>query len=68
MTTQTDPFVTGQWGGRPVGAVTAPDRISMVKNFDLHEIEAALELPHLQKTVTSALNRRRRQLIKEQQA
>jgi hypothetical protein len=66
MAPQTDPFKTGQWGGRPIGAVTAYDRISMVKTFDLAEIEAALELPHLQKSVLSALNRRRRQLIKEQ--
>lgn len=68
MQTQNDPFITGQWGGHPCGAVTAPDRISMVRNFDLDEVEAAMQLPHLQKTVRAALQRRRRQLIKEQQS
>lgn len=68
MATQSDPFMTGQWGGHPCGAVTAPDRISMVRNFDLGEVEAALRLPHLQKTVVAALQRRRRQLSKEQQS
>ena len=62
-----DPFMTGQWGGQPVGAVGADDRISMVKNFDLEEIDQALRVQGLQKTVIAALNRRRRQLIKEQQ-
>lgn len=68
MQAHSDPFITGQWGGRPVGAVSATDRVSMVKNFDLYEIDAALQLPHLQKSVVAALNRRRRQLNKEQQS
>lgn len=58
-----NPFMTGRWGGRPIGAVTAADRASMAKNFDLQEIDAALQLPRLQKTVIAALNRRRRQLV-----
>lgn len=67
MSTPLDPFITGQWGGQPSGAVSAADRISMVKNFDLDEVEAAMKLPHLQKSVRATLQRRRRQLIKEQQ-
>ena len=62
-THNSNPFMTGSWGGRPVGAVTAADRASMAKNFDLQEIDAALQLPRLQKTVVAALNRRRRQLV-----
>lgn len=61
-----DPFMTGQWGGRPIGAVGAGDRCSMVKNFSLEEIDQALRVPNLQKSVIAALNRRRRQLVKEQ--
>lgn len=66
MQTSNDPFMTGQWGGQPFGAVSAGDRISMVKNFDLAEIDQALQVHGLQKSVIAALNRRRRQLIKEQ--
>jgi hypothetical protein len=60
--------MTGQWGGQPIGAVSAPDRIGMVKNFSLEEIDQALQVKHLQKSLIAALNRRRRQLIKEQHA
>jgi hypothetical protein len=60
--------MTGQWGGRPYGAISATDRIGMVKNFSLEEIDQALQVKHLQKSVIAALNRRRRQLIKEQHA
>jgi len=66
QTHKQDPFMTGQWGGRPVGKVTAGDRCSMVKNFSLEEIDQALRVQHLQKSVIAALNRRRRQLVKEQ--
>lgn len=62
-----DPFMTGTWGGRPIGAVAASDRLNMIRNFDLAEIDQALQVEGLQKTVVAALNRRRRQLIKEQQ-
>jgi len=63
-----DPFMTGTWGGHPIGAVTAGDRLDMIRNFDLAEIDQALQVHSLQKTVVGALNRRRRQLIKEQQS
>jgi hypothetical protein len=55
----------GQWGGRPLSAVTAPNRMSMVKTFDLNEVEAVLQLKNLQKPVVSALLRQRNQLTKE---
>jgi len=61
-----DPFMTGTWGGRPIGAVTAGDRLDMIRNFDLAEIDQALQVEGLQKTVVAALQRRRRQIIKEQ--
>jgi len=61
-----DPFMTGTWGGHPIGAVVASERLNMIRNFDLAEIDQALQVEGLQKTVVAALNRRRRQLIKEQ--
>jgi hypothetical protein len=61
-----DPFMTGTWGGRPIGAVTAGDRLSMVKGFSLQEIDQALQLDHIQKSVRAALQRRRRQILREQ--
>lgn len=53
-----NPFITGTYRGREYGAVTADDRVSMVRRFDRQQCLAALELPSLQKTVRDALDRR----------
>jgi len=52
-------FTAGTWGGRPIGAVTAGDRLDMIRNFDLAEIDQALQVESLQKTVVAALHRHR---------
>ncbi len=47
--------------GRDVQVVDAQGRIATVKNFTLHECQAALEVPGLQTTVLRAIERRIRQ-------
>lgn len=63
-----DPFITGEFDGRPIGAVSAQDRIAMVRNFDLDQVETALGMQGLQAAVVVALERRQRKLLKAVEA
>lgn len=63
-----DPFMTGEYNGHPVGAVSADDRLRMVRRFSLEQCQAALKLPDLQKTVEAAVHRRMRSLRAKEHA
>lgn len=60
----TNPFLdsTNPITGEPMGAVTAQDRIEMVRGFGIDECQQALLLPDLQITVHAALAKRLRLL------
>lgn len=60
-----NPFKTGSWDGVDYFAVTADDRVAMVRRFDRDQCTRALALDDLQKTVASALKRRLRKLDRE---
>lgn len=57
-----NPFAAGVYGGHQTYHMGADDRIAAVRRFDRAQCQAALALPHLQKTVASAVQRRLRQL------
>lgn len=56
------PFYSGTYNGRDCYCVTADDRVKRVAEFDLDTCRRALQLPDLQATVRSALERRLRKL------
>lgn len=57
-----NPFVTKQYDGRWTGVVTAEDRARRVQAFDSAQCKAALQVPGLQKSVITAIERRQRKL------
>lgn len=59
-----NPFLTTRYDGYWTGAVTAEDRAKMVMTFTAEQCAAALQVPGLQKTVITAIERRQRQLAK----
>lgn len=59
-----NPFTTNQYDGRWTGVVTAEDRARLVKTFSAEQCAAALQVPGLQKSVITAIERRQRQLAK----
>lgn len=67
-TLRTNPFAHPDARYGYTMTVVAPDRIALVKNFDEDQCRKALALgpEHLQKTVRVAVERRLRQLEKEQ--
>lgn len=56
------PFYVATYNGRDTYDVTAADRLLRVQRFSLEQCQAALELPSLQTTVRTALERRIRKL------
>lgn len=62
-----NPFMTGEYNGHLVGAISADDRLSMVRRFSMEQCQAALKLPDLQKTVEAAIHRRMRTLRAQEQ-
>lgn len=63
-----NPFVTGHVDGHETMAMAVEDRLDMVKRFDLQQCREALQVEHLQGTVTKAVERRIRQLEKGQRS
>ena len=59
-----NPFATNQYDGRWTGVVTAEDRARLVQTFSAEQCAAALQVPGLQKSVITAIERRQRQLAK----
>ena len=60
-----NPFETGQvYNGHRMQDCGAEDRIGRVKGFDADQCRAALDVPGLQKTVRTAVERRLRALAK----
>lgn len=59
-----NPFKAGFHAGVQTYYCTAEDRVRMVSGFDRAQCNDALQLPHLQKTVLSAVQRRLRHLDK----
>lgn len=58
-----NPFETGQtYRGIPLQHMDAQDRIDLVREFDVRQCRAALEVAGLQKTVRQAIERRLRRL------
>lgn len=57
-----NPFFSGRHNGHPVGAISAQDRIDMVRHFNRERCLQALTVGGLQKSVATAINRRLRQL------
>lgn len=60
----TNPFKAGEHNGMETYYVTVDDRICRVASFDRAQCKAALQVPHLQKTVAAAVQRRMRHLDK----
>lgn len=61
----TNPFYSGTYYGRDTYHLTADCRLRALQDFTLEQCHAALELPVLQKTVRTALERRIRKLQQE---
>lgn len=59
-----NPFLTTQYGDRWFGPVDAAGRLQMVAGFTAEQCTAALQVPGLQKTVRTAIERRQRKLAK----
>ena len=57
-----NPFAAGIHAGVQTYHCVAEDRIRAASRFDKAQCEAALQLPHLQKTVAAAVQRRMRYL------
>lgn len=53
-----NPFYAGTINGSPYFTLAAAERIQKVQEFNADQCLAALELPHLQKSVVTALNHR----------
>lgn len=64
MTMDNNPFKAAVHDGVQTYYGTADDRVRMVAMFDRAQCEAALQLPQLQKTVTTAVQQRLRYLDK----
>lgn len=60
----TNPFKAAIYDGTQLYHQTAEDRICAAASFDRAQCEAALQLPNLQKTVATAVQRRLRYLEK----
>ena len=60
MSAITNPFKAGVHGGVQTYHCVVEDRIRLVAWFDRAQCEAALQMPGLQKTVTTAVQRRLR--------
>lgn len=61
---ENNPFLTTQYGDRWLGPVCVTDRLRMVAGFTAEQCAAALQVPGLQKTVRTAIERRQRKLAK----
>jgi len=57
-----NPFISLRRGAQELGAITAADRIFMVRRFDREQCEAGLQVPYLQTTVRKALLARLRKV------
>lgn len=58
-----NPFLQKLYADRPpTGAIDVTGRLSMAKNFDRSQCEAALQVSGLQKAVEKAIKRRIKQL------
>lgn len=68
MTTDRNPFEHGSnpVTGRPFVAQTLEDRRAMVRKFDRAQCKAAMKLPGLQLGVIHALERRLREIAKQE--
>lgn len=64
MSTYFNPFKAGVYNGVQMYHQSADDRVRAAASFDRAECEAALQLPNLQKTVVTAVQRRLRFLGK----
>ena len=62
------PFYSGTYNGRDCYCVTADDRVKRVVEFDLATCSAALDLPDLQASVRTAIERRIRKLERQGQS
>ena len=58
------PFYSGTYDGHDCVHQGAESRVEVVKGMTAEQCHAALKLPHLQKTVITALNRRLMKLEK----
>ena len=56
------PFWSGTYNGHDCYCVTVDDRVKRVAEFDLATCHQALQLPNLQSSVRTALERRIRKL------
>lgn len=56
------PFKTGEFDGRPVGAMSLDDRRRMVRRFTYEQCRQAMKVPGLQLGVIHALEKRIREL------
>ena len=60
MSIDTNPFKAAVYNGVQMYHQTAEDRVRAVTDFSRSDCEAALQVPHLQKTVVAAVQRRLR--------
>lgn len=56
------PFYAGRYWQRPTMHMDADSRLDVVKRMDRATLKRALRVPHLQKTVRLAIERRLRKL------
>lgn len=59
------PFQTGTYQGEPIGHLGAAERMQAAESFSAQQCRQALDMPYLQKSVRTVVERRLRRVEKE---